>query len=297
MKVIIFGGSGFIGKHLTSYFTKKGYEVVLVSRSQRQVGEPRVRNVTWNDLEQSVASLEDAYAFVNLSGETINQYWSPKAKEKILDSRIGTTKQVAEMVQRVKTKPKVVINGSAIGVYGMSESNVFDEVNPTSSDDFLSRIVNEWENVANMIEPYARLVKLRLGVVLDKDGGALPKMLVPYKLFIGGRVGTGKQWISWIHVKDLVKLIDFCIENENIEGPINATAPNPATNDELGRAIAKVLHRPYILTAPALIIQLIFGEMSQILLKGQKVIPKKALEHGFNFAFPTIEEAVKDLLG
>lgn len=297
MKIIIFGGSGFIGKHLTSHFVKKGNQVVLVSRSHRLSQDSQVRYATWSELQENIEPLEEADAFVNLTGETINQYWTPKAKTRILESRINSTKSVAHFVQKLKSKPKVVINSSAVGIYGMSESENYDETSSISNNDFLARIVYEWERAADTMEPYTRLVKLRLGVVLGTDGGALPKMLLPYKLFVGGKIGSGKQWLSWIHIEDLVRLIEFCITTEKIKGPINASAPTPVTNDEFGRAIASVMERPHFFPVPSSILRVLLGEMSQMVLKGQKVLPKKAVESGFTFTYPTIDLALRDLLG
>lgn len=297
MKVIIFGGSGFIGKHLTSYFVKNDNEVVLVSRSKRQSQDPLVSYLTWSELQENIEPLEEADAFVNLSGETINQYWTPKAKTRILESRINSTKKVAHFVQKLKSKPHVVINSSAVGIYGMSESDEYDEDSPLSNSDFLARIVYEWERAADTIEQYTRLVKLRLGIVLGVDGGALPKMVLPYKLFVGGRMGSGKQWLSWIHIEDLIRLIEFCIINEKLKGPMNATAPLPVTNDEFGRAIASVMERPHFFPVPSLILRVMLGEMSQMVLNGQKVLPNKAVESGYTFTFPNIDLALRDLLG
>ncbi|WP_017753947.1 TIGR01777 family oxidoreductase [Calidifontibacillus oryziterrae] len=323
MKIVLFGGSGFIGKHLISYFTKKGAHVVLVSRTKRNIhlekrlgaknGIERhsgvndgaqllaqvnslVQYVTWKELQQDVGLLEQADAFINLAGETINQRWTANAKEKILESRVCSTKTVTGIVQRLHSRPKVVINGSAIGIYGMSDTVVFDETSTQSGNDFLAKVVKEWESTADLMKPYTRIIKLRLGVVLGKDGGALPKMILPYKLFVGGKVGTGKQWLSWIHIGDLVQLIEHCIINETINGAINATAPTPVTNDEFGRTVGQVLRRPHLFPVPAFVLKLMFGEMSRLLLDGQKVLPKNALESGFHFNYPTVEKACKDLL-
>lgn len=296
MKVIVFGGSGFIGKHLTSYLIKKGYEVVLVSRSKRHSQDSQICYVTWSELQDNLEPLEAADAFVNFSGETINQHWTPKAKTRILESRINSTKNVAHFVQKLISKPKVVINSSAVGIYGMSESDLYDEASQPGNNDFLARIVYEWERAADAIEPYTRLVKLRLGVVLGTDGGALPKMLLPYKLFVGGKIGNGKQWLSWIHIDDLVRLIEFCIIDEKVKGPINATTPSPVMNDEFGRAIASIMGKPHFFPVPSLILRVMLGEMSQIVLNGQKVLPLKAIESGFTFTYPTVDLALKDLL-
>ncbi|HHY74277.1 MAG TPA: TIGR01777 family protein [Bacillus bacterium] len=303
MKIVVFGGSGFIGKQLTSYFIKKGSEVVLVSRFEREAHSDKgkqqqensqVRHITWHELQKNVALLEQADAFVNLAGETINQRWTDKVKKKIITSRVSTTEKEAEIVQRLSYKPKVVINGSAVGIYGMSETGTFDETSSKIGDDFLAEVVKRWEKAAELMEPYTRVIKLRLGVVLGRNGGALPKMLLPYKLFVGGKVGTGKQWLSWIHIEDLIQLIAFCITNEAIQGPINATAPHPVTNDEFGRALSKELNRPHFFPVPAFLLKLMFGEMSQMLLSGQKVIPKRILDAGFQFAYPTVEKAVEN---
>lgn len=301
VKIVIFGGSGFIGKHLIDYFSKRGDAVILVTRSERTAvakenQQPLEQYVTWNTLQHDVGSLEHADAFINLAGETINQRWTVKAKEKIITSRVRATEQVAAIVNKLTAKPKVVINGSAVGIYGMSDSDTFEETSSPTGDDFLADVVKNWETAADLIAPHTRVIKLRLGVVLGMDGGALPKMMLPYKLFVGGRIGHGNQWLSWIHIDDLVQLFDFCITNESITGPLNATAPQPVTNDQFGRTLGKELHRPHIFPVPAFIFKILFGEMAQMLLNGQKVLPKRALESGFEFKYPTIEKAVKDLI-
>lgn len=304
MKVVIFGGSGFIGKQLTTHYIVKGNEIVIVTRFPRgpqdregllKSDAPLVRYVTWDNLQKDVSCLEHANAFINLAGETINQRWTDKAKEKIVTSRVNTTEKVAEIVQRLLYKPKVVINGSAVGIYGMSEMETFVETSLQSGDDFLAEVVKKWEKAAEIMEPHARVIKLRLGVVFARDGGALPKMVLPYKLFLGGKVATGKQWLPWIHIEDLLRIIDFCITNEAIQGPINATAPQPVTNDEFGRVLAKELQRPHWFPLPAFILKLMFGEMSQMLVNGQKVIPKKLEDAGFQFTYPTAHSAIKSL--
>lgn len=296
MKVVIFGGSGFIGSHLISYLTTEGHNVVLVSRSTRQMDNPLVHCVTWNELNDGAEQLEKTVAFVNLAGETINQRWTAKAKQKILQSRLTTTVNVAEKVRTLKHKPAVVINGSAVGIYGMSETATFDETSSQRGDDFLARVVRKWEKAADEIASHTRLVKLRTGVVLGKKGGAFPLMALPYKLYVGGRVGSGKQWLSWIHMTDMVRLIEFCIHNKNMHGPINATAPHPVTNDAFGRALARQINRPHYFPVPAFAFKLLLGEMSQLLLCGQRVYPSIAQEHGFQFTYPTLDKAMADIV-
>jgi uncharacterized protein (TIGR01777 family) len=188
----------------------------------------------------------------------------------------------------------VVINASGMSIYGTSLNDTYDERSPHHIVDFLSGIVEEWEQAADQIKG-VRVVKIRIGLVIGKDGGAFPKMLLPYKLGVGGKIGSGNQWISWIHIDDMVQLIDTCIQNEQISGPVNATAPNPVTNDQFGRAIAAAWHRPHWFPLPAFMLKLMFGELSTLLLDGQKVLPHVLLNHGFEFKYPTIDQALRDL--
>ncbi|MBP1155521.1 MULTISPECIES: TIGR01777 family oxidoreductase [unclassified Paenibacillus] len=294
MKVAIAGGSGFIGKHLTQYFLEKRATVILISRQKRKSEHPLIRNITWAELDKSVKPLEGLDAIVNLAGETINQRWTPKAKERILQSRLESVEKVESMIQRLETKP-VLVNASAIGIYGKSETNSFGEDSDLSVEDFLSDVVDKWEAAAEMI-PDTRVVLLRLGIVLDKNGGAFPKMSMPFRLGLGGRIGSGKQVMSWIHIYDVVRLIDFCIENENVEGPVNATSPHPVTNDDFGRMLAKVMNKPYAFPVPSFLLKLMFGEMSMLLLQGQRVIPHVAITNGFQFQYPLLEMALNDLI-
>ena len=188
----------------------------------------------------------------------------------------------------------MVVNASGISIYGTSETETFDESSPHRVMDFLSQVTAEWEKAADRIQG-VRLVKVRVGVVLDRQEGALPKLMMPYRLGIGGKVGSGKQWLSWIHIEDMVRLIAYCIEHENLVGPVNASAPHPVTNDQFGKAVGKALHRPHWFPAPGFMMRVVFGELSDLLLKGQKVLPAKLLQSGFVFRFPTIEEAMKDI--
>ena len=296
MKVVIFGGSGFIGRFLVAHLTGKGSKVVIVSRSERRMDDPLTHCVTLSELNDKIDQLEQADAFVNLAGETINQRWTAKAKEKILTSRIDMTKKVAEIVNKLKYKPKVVMNSSAVGIYGMSETQVFDERSMTQADDFLAKVVSKWEKAADAMADDTRLVKLRTGVVLGKHGGAFPLMALPYKFYVGGRIGSGNQWLSWIHISDMVRLIEFCIRNENMHGSVNATAPTPVTNDEFGRILAKQMNRPHYFPVPEFVFKFLFGEMSQLLLRGQRVLPRIAQEHGFTFTYPTLDKTIENIL-
>ncbi|MEC0230220.1 TIGR01777 family oxidoreductase [Paenibacillus alba] len=294
MKIAVTGGSGFIGRRLIAHLQLQGHELINISRSPKAV-DPAVRTVTWDQLQSSPLELEGLDAIVNLSGESINQRWTAKAKERIVQSRIKAAEQVAQLVERMANKPKVVVNASGMSIYGTSETAAFDERSPHHQVDFLSGVVQHWEQAADRIQG-TRIVKVRVGLVLDGKEGAFPKMALPYKLGVGGRIGSGKQWLSWIHIEDMVRLIDFCIQHEAIVGPVNATAPHPVTNKEFGQALGKALHRPNLFPLPAFVMKLIFGELSTLLLDGQKVLPRVLLEHGFSFKFVTVDKALADIV-
>lgn len=293
MKVAVAGGSGFIGGHLVRHLLDRGAEVSIISRRDG-AGPHGVQSVTWRQLEETPSVMEGTDAIVNLAGESINQRWTPAAKQRIIDSRLEAAERIARLVERLERKPRVVVNGSGMSIYGTSEADTYDETSPARNVDFLSGVVQLWEQTADRI-PDVRLVKIRIGLVLGRDGGALPKMVLPYRLGVGGRIGSGRQWNSWIHVTDMARLIAFCIENEEIRGPVNATAPQPVQSDEFGRLVARVLGRPHWLPVPAAAFKLLFGELSDLLLKGQRVLPRVLLEHGFAFRYATLEEALRDL--
>lgn len=294
MKIAVTGGSGFIGKRLIVHLQQQGHEVINISRSPRAVVE-HVRTVTWDQLKTDSSAFAGLDAIVNLAGESINQRWTAAAKERIVGSRLKAAEQVAQLIDRMEVKPKVVVNASGMSVYGTSETETFDERSPHRPVDFLSRVVEQWEGAADQIQG-TRIVKVRVGLVLDGKEGAFPKMALPYKLGVGGPIGSGKQWLSWIHISDMVRLIDFCIQNEAIIGPVNATAPNPVTNREFGRALAKAMRRPNLFPLPAFILKIIFGELSTLLLEGQKVLPRALLEHGFTFKYSFVDKALTDIV-
>ncbi|MBE1441888.1 TIGR01777 family oxidoreductase [Paenibacillus sp. OAS669] len=296
MKIAIAGGSGFIGRHLTEYFLKQKCSIILISRQRQTPNHVLIRNVTWSDLEKDVKVLEGVDAIVNLAGESINQRWTNAAKERILHSRLDTVNRIADIVSRLENKPAVVVNASGISIYGTSETESFVEHSEPNVKDFLSGVVEKWEKAMDQIQD-TRLVKLRLGIVLGKDGGAFPKMMLPYKLGVGGRIGSGKQVISWIHIEDLCRLIEFSIENEDIIEQLNATAPQPVTNDEFGRTLARVMRTSHRFPVPAFVMKIMFGELSELLLKGQRVFPYLATEYEFEFKYPTLDMALQDLVG
>ena len=239
MRVAVTGGTGFVGKALVKALLSRKDEVIIISRSGRREGSESAKGlhyVTWTELAQNPAKLEGVHAIINLAGESINQRWTDAAKKRILESRLTAAARIARTVQELNHKPEVVINASGISAYGSSLTEIFDESSATAVTDFLSEVVKQWEKAADAIK-VERLIKLRVGVVLNKQGGAFPLMSLPHRLFGGGRIGSGQQWLAWIHLEDIVRLILFCLDNRTIQGPVNAAAPEPVTNDTFGRAL------------------------------------------------------------
>ncbi|KRE48774.1 TIGR01777 family oxidoreductase [Paenibacillus sp. Soil522] len=298
MRVAIAGGTGFIGSALTKALLERNDDVWIISRqsSKEQSNQSGFTQITWSELEAAPSLLEGIDAIVNLTGESINQRWTAAAKQRVMDSRLTAAARISKLVKLLKHKPPLVVNASGISAYGISADGIFDETSPTKVTDFLSEVVQNWEQAADGI-PAERLVKLRVGVVLDKKDGAFPLMAMPYRLFGGGRIGSGKQWLSWIHLEDMIRLILYIMDNKQITGPINGSSPNPVTNDFFGRAIGKAMGRPHWFPVPAFLMSALFGEMSTLLLDGQRALPRKALEHGFSFRYPTVESAMNELVG
>lgn len=292
MRVAVTGGTGFVGRALVKALLERGDEVWIVSRKPAE--NDKLHHVTWDELSVSAERLEGIDVIVNLAGESINQRWTEAAKQRILQSRIDAASRIAIVIEKLVKKPEAVINASGISAYGSSLTGTFDEDSPLKANDFLSGVVEHWEKAADTI-PVKRLVKLRVGVVLNKSGGAFPLMSLPHRLFAGGRLGSGSQWLSWIHLEDMVRLLLFCMDHTDMRGPVNASAPKPVTNDRFGRALGKAFGRPHWLPAPAFALKAALGEMSSLLLDGQRALPRKALEHGFVFKYPTIESAMKQL--
>ncbi|RNB90656.1 TIGR01777 family protein [Brevibacillus fluminis] len=297
MDVLIFGGSGFVGQHLARTLQDCGHAVYIASRHDRPVAAGTVRPYQIDRLPALLDSLGDDYAIVNLAGESINSgRWSPARKERILTSRLHLTQAIVQAISQTNKKPSVLINASAVGYYGYSETTVFTENFPPGKG-FLADVTNQWENAVLPAEESTRVVRLRLGVVLGQNGGALGRMVLPYRLFIGGKVGTGKQWLSWIHVEDVARLIHFSMQTPAISGPVNATAPKPVTMNQFGRSVAGVLKRPHWLPVPAFALELLLGEMAEIILQGQHAVPQAALEHQFTFRYADLDTALQNLLG
>ncbi|MFC5401510.1 TIGR01777 family oxidoreductase [Cohnella soli] len=295
MRYLISGGTGFIGRALSQALLSRGDEAWIVTRtppSQPPFGG--VQYVTWEQLTADPIRFGGFDGVVNLAGESINQRWTSKAKARIVSSRTAAATRIAEYMQRTDNPPPVVVNASGISLYGHSGDEVFDETSPPNPADFLGETVAMWEEAADRI-PVDRLVKLRIGLVCAREGGAFPLIRLPYRLFGGGRIGDGKQGLPWIHLQDMVALILFCLDRTDISGPVNAVAPAPVSNDEFGRTLGRITGRPHWFPVPAALLKIALGEMSTLVLTGQKAMPRKLLDHGFQFAFPKLEEALRDI--
>jgi uncharacterized protein (TIGR01777 family) len=302
MKCVIAGGSGFLGVALGSALTSKGHEVVVLTRGTART-EGAVRYVTWpapvnNDEPGSWRDeISNAGAVINLAGAGLaDQRWTASRKEELRSSRILATRGLVSAIRDASTRPQVFLSGSAIGFYGGQADNgpALDESGPPGSD-FLATLVVDWEAEARAADALGcRVVTFRTGIVLSRDGGALQKMIPPFKFYVGGPLGHGRQVMSWIHLNDWVALISWLIEHPSANGAYNCTAPNPVTNAALSKALGAALGRPSWLPVPGFILKILLGEMAGVaLLAGQRVIPKRALDGGFSFEYPDIDSAMR----
>lgn len=299
MKIAIAGGSGFIGRFLTNRLVQEGHEIYILTRNiEGKKSQENITYVPWLKKEtKPEEQLEGIHCFINLAGENLSSgRWSLVKKESLLQSRIEATDEAIRIIKKLKHKPKVLINASAIGYYGTSVHETFTEEATDHGDDFLADVVTQWEEAAFAAKYDVRVVCTRFGLVLHKDEGALAKMLLPFKLYIGGKLGTGKQWMSWIHIDDVCEAILHCIKTETIEGPVNFTAPNPVTMREFSKTIGEVVNRPCWTTVPSFLLKIMLGEMSMLVLEGQKVLPKKLQETGYSFQYENLKPALESLL-
>ena len=294
MRILITGASGLIGSALLAALRRDAHEVIaLVRRPSANPSE-----VQWNPAAVDAKPFEGADAVVHLAGENIaSGRWTAERKKAIQASRVDGTRNLSESIAAASRKPKVLISASAIGYYGDRGDEVLPET-AASGSGFLAEVSRGWEAATDAAaRAGVRVVSPRIGVVLDGKGGALAKMALPFKFGAGGRVGTGKQWMSWIALDDLVRLLIFAMTTDALRGPMNAVAPQSVTNREFTRALARVLHRPAIFPAPAFALRLAMGQMAdELLLASQRVEPKVAMEAGFRFQYPQIESALRHVL-
>lgn len=301
MKVVVAGANGLIGKHLVAKLRARGDEVVALVRKTGSDGWAQGSTVVaWDGKTQGpwAAHVDGADAVVNLAGAPVaGKRWSPEWKKVIYDSRIDSTRAVVDALKAAAKKPAVFIGGSAIGYYGLPGEAVIDETSAAGAD-FLAGVCRDWEAEASKAEQAGvRTVLLRTGVVLASDGGALEQMLPPFKAFVGGPIGDGKQWLSWIHIADEVGLILWAIGDARVKGPLNAVAPEPVRMGTFTKALGRALHRPSWLPVPGFALRAALGEFATMLLGSQRVVPKVALEGHYEFRFPQLPEALSDLFG
>lgn len=301
MRVLVTGATGLIGKSLCASLSDDGNTVIGLSRSPetaRGVAAAELQKWDPRSGHFPVRALSDVDAVVHLAGEPIvARRWTEDQKKRIRDSRVLTTRALVDALRSNDVKPSVFVCGSAVGFYGDRGDELLDEA-ASAGKDFLSDVCQEWESeAARASELGVRVVQVRTGVVLSTEGGALPKMLAPFKLGLGGKLGSGKQWFPWIHISDIVGIFRHALHTSSLEGPLNGVAPEAATNAEFTRQLARVLHRPAFLPVPEFALRALMGEMADALFASERVVPKAALESKYEFNFPLLSGALEDMLG
>lgn len=310
MRFVIAGGTGFIGSPLAEVYAEEGHDVRVLTRSLADgearhdpgTGKPGITRVGWRPDGTAGAwahVVDDADAVINLAGESLaDGRWTPRRKAALRESRILATRSLAEAIRKAAKPPRVFISSSAVGYYGPAGAEPKTEDSPPGNA-FLSQLAEEWELEARRAESAGtRVVLLRTGLVLERTGGALPRMMMPFRFFFGGRLGSGRQYVSWIHRLDVIEMIRWIVETPAVTGPVNATAPFPVTNREFARMLGRALRRPSLVPAPGFALKLLLGEMAEpLLLTGQRVIPAKAQAHGYHFRYPEIDIAMRGIFG
>lgn len=303
-RVIVSGATGFIGTALCRDLAENGYEVVVLTRSREKaesVFGGTAAIAEWNGetsdgwLDLAVGSL----AIINLAGENIGaSRWTKKRKQRLVRSRLAAGKAITEAVEKAAVKPKTIIQASAVGYYGSRGDETLDE-SSGAGEGFLAGLAREWERSTKPVEKLGlRRVIIRSGPVLDREGGFLTRVLLPFRLFVGGPLGSGLQWLSWIHRRDEIAAIRFLLEREDLAGAFNLTAPEPVRMREFSKTLGRVMKRPSLFRVPGWLLALFFGEMArETLLGGQKVLPKALLDSGYEFLFPDVESALRESLG
>ncbi len=294
MKILITGGTGFIGSHFIKKFTQHQFLVLSrdINRAKIELGDKHKYYSNINELPFD----ENVDAIINLAGEPIaDNRWTTSQKNRIQNSRWLRTQEIVDWMRRSNTPPKCFLSGSAIGIYGISNDGHFTDYDAIQASDFSSHLCQKWEDIANTAADISRVVLLRTGVVLSHDGGALKKMLLPFKLGLGGVLGSGTQWMSWIHIEDYLNALELLLQNESCHGPFNLTAPEPVKNSTFVKALASSLHRPAFFTIPSFVMKMALGEAATLILDGQKVLPRKLLEKDFTFRFDNISAALLNL--
>ncbi len=300
MKILITGGTGFVGTQLTSRLIKDNHEVTILSRSAKRSGEvPRGVPYLQGDPTQKGSwqeAIKNHDAAINLAGASIFAKWTEEHKKAIRESRVSTTRNIVEGIPSRPQKPFKFFSTSAVGYYGFCGDEELTEESP-HGDDFLARIASEWEGEALKVkEKGARVVITRFGIVMGEKGGALSQMIPLFNKYIGGPIGSGKQWFSWVHIKDLAEAFTFLLKHPEVSGPVNLCSPNPVRNKDLAKSLGKALHRPSLIPAPGFMVKLVLGEFGSVILEGQRVIPKRLLDSGFAFQYPEIDKALQEIV-
>lgn len=290
MRIVVAGGRGFLGTALVSRLRKDGHVITVLSRRPRST-----QDVRWDPYGSSqswIHVLEDADALINLAGAPIAKRWTAKYKREMWNSRVLSTRTLVAAMKSVRRMPATFLSASAVGIYGPRGDEPLTEESAPGSG-FLASLGREWEKEALAAGPHARVVLLRSGIALDREGGALPQMALPFRFFAGGPLGSGRQYLSWIHRQDWAAMVAHALATEAISGPLNITAPNPVRNGELAQTLGRVLRRPALVPAPAFALRAVLGEMADALVTGQRVLPAKASERGFRFSYPLLEPALR----
>jgi uncharacterized protein len=299
MKILVTGGTGFVGTQLTSRLTREGHEVTILSRSAKgsEKGSQGISYLQADPTRKGVwqEAIKKHDAVINLAGASIFAKWTGEYKKAIRESRVSVTRNVVEGIEANSQKRVTLFSTSAVGYYGFHGDEGLVEESPPGND-FLARMAVEWEAEAlKAREKGTRVVITRFGIVMGEKGGALGQMIPLFKKFVGGSIGSGRQWFSWVHIDDLCEAFVFLMKHPEISGPVNICTPNPVRNRDLAKALGEVLHRPSLMPAPAFMIKLVLGEFGSVILEGQRVIPKRLLDSGFVFRYPDMKKALQSI--
>jgi len=298
MKILITGGTGFIGRALCPALIAAGHSLTIFSRYPGRVNKTYGNQAVALSAMKTLTESHEFDAIINLSGAPVfGELWSEERKKVLLQTRVDMTQDLVQYIAKAQIKPKVFLSGSGVGFYGDQGDTILDESSSAHDDNFSRQLCVQWEAEAEKAKEYGvRVCQLRTGLVLGKDGGFLKPLIFPFKLGLGGRMGSGNQWMPWIHLDDHVAICQMLLENTELSGEINLTAPHPVINREFARILARVLRRPAFLPLPGWTLKMLFSEMAELLLGSQRVIPKRLLDAGYQFKFPELETAMRDIL-
>lgn len=296
-KILITGGTGFIGKYLTQMLLKEGHFVTIITRSPGKYSEKQAKNRSYIGWDGLVSAMNEHDIVINLVGENLfGQRWTDEVKQRIYSSRIDSTQKLVDAMRESEKKPGLFISASAVGIYGDNGSKVLDEAAPAGND-FLAKVCEDWENASRKAEEYGvRVANPRIGIVLEENGGMIEKMVLPFKFGVGGPIGSGEQYVPWVHMTDLCNALLFPMENVSVSGPYNACSPEPETMNTLAKKMGKVLNRPSIFRVPEFVLNIALGEAATPVLSSLRVQPKVLQTSGFDFIFEDLEEALADIL-